>query len=146
MDQNVSYKLEEKITNKTDDEYMSCDSLYEEFLNNNDINDMPLNEGDINETIDIELALNLDYNTNYKLNQITLIADYYSIDIKESQEYDDEGKKKRRKNKKKEELVSDIVKYELDIMNDDIVEHRKLLWHYIYELKNDEKLSKYICL
>ena len=45
---------------------------------------------------------------------------------------------------KKDELIQMIVLYENDINNIEIVQRRKLLWHYIEQLKNDSYFGKYI--
>ena len=75
--------------------------------------------------------LQQDYMDNYRRKDLDRIADYYDI-----------SKRKKRK----EELVQDIIVFEQDVFNEEIVEHRKLLWYYLQELMNDNYLKKYIIL
>ena len=48
--------------------------------------------------------------------------------------------------KRKLDLIDDIIAFELDTDNEELVEQRKRLWFYINELKNDNYLSKFIIL
>ena len=48
--------------------------------------------------------------------------------------------------KKKAELIDDIIAFELDNENCEVVETRKRLWFYVNEIKNDNYLSKFIIL
>ena len=59
------------------------------------------------------------------------IADYYEI-----------SKRKKRKDK----LAEDIVIFEKDPANVEIVYRRKRLWSYIEEIKCDNYLSKFLIL
>lgn len=70
-----------------------------------------------------------DYMTNYTKKDLELIADYYAIS---------------KRKKKKQELVQDIIIFEQDSMNEEIVEQRKLGWYCIDTIKNDEKLKKFL--
>lgn len=70
-----------------------------------------------------------DYMTNYTKKDLELIADYYTIS---------------KRKKKKQELVQDIIIFEQDSMNEEIVEQRKLGWYCIDTIKNDEKLKKFL--
>ena len=42
--------------------------------------------------------------------------------------------------------LDDIIAFELDDENSELVEKRKRLWFYINEIKNDKYLSKFIIL
>ena len=81
--------------------------------------------------IDDIYACELDYNENYTKKQLDRIADYYQIP---------------KRKKKKAELVEEIVIFENDLSNYEITERRKLLWHYMEEIKNDNYLSKFLIL
>ena len=59
------------------------------------------------------------------------IADYYNIS---------------KRKKKKLQLVEEIVAFENDFLNDEIVNHRKLLWFYVEQIKCDNYLSKFLIL
>ena len=71
------------------------------------------------------------YDENYNKKQLEMIADYYSI-----------SKRKKRKH----QLIENIVEYENNMENIEIVEKRKLLWFYIEEIKNDNYLNKFLIL
>jgi hypothetical protein len=81
--------------------------------------------------LDDYMASELDYNENYTKRQLELIADYYSI-----------SKRKKRK----AELIEEIVVFEKEISNYDIVQRRKTLWFYMEEINNDSFLSKFLIL
>jgi len=75
------------------------------------------------------VAMEIDYFTNYTLKELERIGGYYGL---------------RRKRKKKELFVNDIVRFEKNIENEDIVYRRKLMWSYMLELLEDKYLSKFI--
>lgn len=68
------------------------------------------------------------YNENYNYKQIVKIADYYKI----------------KKNRKKEIIINDIVLFELNHENHEIVTKRKLHDYYIECLLNDDFYKKFI--
>ena len=75
------------------------------------------------------LKLQLHYTDNFTVKDLHKICDYYEID---------------KRKKRKDEIVGDIVLYELDSNNSDIVNNRKRLWFYMDELKNDRYFKKYV--
>ena len=77
----------------------------------------------------IFFILEEDYMNNYTKKDLDLIADYYEIS---------------KRKKKKQDLVQDIIIFEQDIMNEEIVEKRKLGLYCIDQIKNDDKLKRYI--
>jgi hypothetical protein len=81
--------------------------------------------------LDDYIAAELDYSENYTKKQLDLIADYYTI-----------SKRKKRK----AELIEEIVVFEKELSNTDIVQRRKTLWFYIEEINNDSFLSKFLIL
>ena len=68
---------------------------------------------------------------NFTLKELYHISNYYGIS---------------KRKKKKLDLIDDIITFELDTDNEELVEQRKRLWFYINELKNDNYLSKFIIL
>ncbi|MBN20774.1 MAG: hypothetical protein CL678_05735 [Bdellovibrionaceae bacterium] len=90
-----------------------------------------LDNEDTNFNMDEYIALEIDYNENYKKKELERIADYYEI-----------SKRKKRKQK----LIEDIVIFEKDESNKEITERRKLLWYYMEEINNDNYLSKFLIL
>ena len=71
------------------------------------------------------------YDENYTMKELYHIANYYDIS---------------KRKKKKCELIDDIIEFELDEENNELVEQRKRLWFYVNEIKNDNYLSKFIIL
>ena len=90
-----------------------------------------LDNADTNFNMDEYIALEMDYNENYKKKELERIADYYEI-----------SKRKKRKQK----LIEDIVIFEKDETIKEITERRKLLWYYMEEINNDNYLSKFLIL
>ena len=149
MINNIEYHLTE--LNKTEKNIIDTSEIYEEFLTpdssyrSKSSEDTP-NDIDYDANNDINLY---DYETNYKIMDLNKIADYYGILLTKLQNnsYNDpnntKGKKKYVK-KKKDELIEDIVNFEEDELNANIVYRRKQLWFYIDELKTDKYLQKHI--
>ena len=122
MNENIYYNLEEReIDNKIDHNI-----LYKNYIENNNLE---LDQ-------DIILALRMDYSSNYNLSDIKKILDYY-VEFKKLNAH-------CIRKKRKEELIDQLVLFETDNHNIEIVSKRKRLWFYIKEIKNDKYLSKYI--
>tara|TARA_Y100000996_G_C22536333_1_gene648390 strand:- start:999 stop:1358 length:360 start_codon:yes stop_codon:yes gene_type:complete len=78
--------------------------------------------------IDDMIAVEIDYQTNYTKKDLDKIAEYYGIN----------------KRQKKTELIENIVLFEKDQHNIEIVYKRKKLWSYLEEIKSDKYLSRYL--
>ena len=52
----------------------------------------------------------------------------------------------QKEKKKKMELIEEIVIFEKEPTNYDIMQRRKTLWFYIEEINNDSFLSKFLIL
>ena len=125
-DKNLSYSLIER--NKPTDSNVTYESLIEQ------VNAESCKLDDLNMdylTIDDYVASEMDYNTNYTKKQLEFICDYYGI-----------SKRKKRK----QDLVEEIVIFEKEPSNFDIVQRRKTMWFYIEEISNDSFLSKFLIL
>ena len=68
------------------------------------------------------------FNENYTYKQLVKIAEYYKI----------------KKNKKKEFLINEIVLFEMNEENEDIVVQRKLFDYYIESLMEDDYYKRFI--
>jgi len=117
MDNNIYYKIEEFNNDNND-----------EFDDNNDNNE----DNDIKNLIYNEEYFidNYEYN-ELPIKNINLICDYYKI--------------KRGKLSKKEKIM-EIIFFENNINNIDMVENRKLLWEYVKIIKTDKFLKNYIII
>ena len=123
---NLSYSLTEK--NKTTDSDVTYESLIEQVnAESSKLDDLNMDYL----TIDDYVASEMDYDTNYTKKQLEFICDYYGIS---------------KRKKKKQELVEEIVIFEKEPSNFDIVQRRKTMWFYIEEISNDSFLSKFLIL
>ena len=123
---NMSYSLTE-TKDKTDNK-VTYESLIEQ------VNAESCKLDDLNMdylTIDDYVASEMDYDSNYTKKQLEFICDYYGI-----------SKRKKRK----QNLVEEIVIFEKEHSNFDIVQRRKTMWFYIEEISNDSFLSKFLIL
>ena len=84
-------------------------------------------EDDILDCIQI-LTDNMDEYESLNIRQLLRILEYYNIP----------------KTKKKGEIITNIIVFESDLTNADIVIKRKKLWAYMKELKNDKCMKQFI--
>ena len=96
---------------------------------------------DINKILNMEYVFKDDnlytkiihYDINYTIKQLLLICEYYGI-----------AKDLRITKCNKPDILNTLIIYENNIENLEKVKKRKLLWHYINELKNDKYMKKYV--
>jgi len=125
---NLSFSLIETNSNSNDNNNVTYETLIEQ-VNAKSCN---LDGPNIDySTIDDYVASELDYDTNYTKKKLEIIAEYYGI-----------SKRKKRKY----ELIEEIVIFEKEPSNCDIVQRRKTMWFYIDEISNDSFLSKFLIL
>jgi len=129
---NLSFSLIDTPAENKNDTTVTYESLIEK-VNEQSSNIPDENPFLLEESIGLDdyVASELDYNENYTKKQLDLIADYYNI-----------SKRKKRK----AELIEEIVIFEKELTNYDIVQRRKTLWFYIEEINNDSFLSKFLIL
>ena len=82
-----------------------------------------------NVAMDDYIAQEVEYQTNYTKKELDKISEYYEIS---------------KRKKKKQDLIEEIVLFEKDPENIEVVFQRKKLWSYIQEIKGDKYLSKYL--
>ena len=171
MNNNIDYEILELGNNNTS---VTSSEIYDEFLTpassccsksseDNDFTQQHLSQDVMMDFVSMEdriLALSLSYDTNYKISDLSKIAEYYSISLTklhdmENPKADEKANananananaknKKKHVKKKKDELIKDIVQFEEDELNTNVVNRRKELWFYIDELKSDKYLQKHI--
>lgn len=117
--------------------FLNDDELNDELNNNISLSDI-LKEINADEGMYLQNTDNLfhevvNYNINYTVKQLLQICDYYNI-LKEV--------KMTKCNK--EEIINNIVLFESNPDNYNIVCRRKQYWFYINELKNDKFMKKFI--
>tara|TARA_B100001123_G_scaffold438891_1_gene574622 strand:+ start:346 stop:741 length:396 start_codon:yes stop_codon:yes gene_type:complete len=126
---NLSYSLIEKkssIVNKQ----VTYENLLQKVNEDSNQNTEETNN-DSMQINDELIALQINYNENYTKKQLERIIEYYKLS---------------KRKKKKMQLVKDIILFEKNILNCEIVERRKILWYYIEEIKSDNYLSKFLIL
>ena len=130
MKDNITYFFSENNNNNDDEDQENLDLtlLLSEF---NELNNQLLNEY---QDQDQELSELNNYELNFTNKQLLVICEYYNLLTKELRKM------------KKKDLIIQIMMFENDINNIDIVFKRKNLWDNINELKNDKILNRYIVL
>jgi hypothetical protein len=120
--ENINFSLQEDCKEDSDENLVT----YEDLVKEVDLMEMSSLIG-----MDDYIASEVDYQTNYLKKDLERIADYYEI-----------SKRKKRK----DQLVEDIVIFEKDPANIEVVFRRKKLWSYVQEIKDDKYLSKFLIL
>jgi hypothetical protein len=87
-----------------------------------------------NEIID-EYAEHVNYKINYTVKQLLVICDYYNI-----------SKNIKLIKANKDDIITNLISFENNSDNYNIVNKRKQLWYYMEELKNDKFMKKFILL
>lgn len=77
---------------------------------------------------DDTISLEIEYETKYSKKELEKIAEYYQIKC----------------NRSKTKLINDIIEFEKNPDNLQIVYKRKKMWDYIQEIQQDECLKKYL--
>jgi hypothetical protein len=80
--------------------------------------------------MDCATALSFDYEMNYTIKQLKHIAGYYGLKCKP----------------RKADIIQDIVLFESDDANGDMVARRKRLFHYVDILKTDDYLKSFVII
>jgi len=127
----ISYSIKkmesEHITYQLDEDSNKEEFNYDSFLH--DFEKMQNHDDEIFVTMK-------DYDLNYSVKQLLLICEYYVI-----------SKSSIRTNKmKKQDIIEQIILFEHDPNNREVVERRKRMWFYINELKEDKFMKKYIIM
>ena len=87
-----------------------------------------------NEIID-KYAEHLNYKINYTIKQLLQICDYYNI-----------SKNIKVIKANKDDIITNLIGFENNPENYNIVNKRKQMWYYMEELKNDKFMKKFLLL
>lgn len=127
---NLSYNITEVEKEKSVDIDQLVDNINKEHLECTGKEPDIFDDEDENELGgSVRLAMRLDYDTNYTVKMLRHIMDYYRLD---------------RKKLRKTDMIDNIIEFEQDYENVEIVEKRRHMWEVMDEIKDDEYLSKYI--
>jgi hypothetical protein len=119
LEDNISFSLIEDISTQP-----SSRVTYDDLLREVDLLEMTTVPN-----MDDYMANEINYSTNYTKKELDRIADYYEI-----------SKRKKRK----DDIIQDIVIFEQDPENIELVFRRKKLWAYMKEIKDDKYLRKFL--
>jgi|TARA_R110002074_G_scaffold343449_3_gene513885 hypothetical protein len=122
IEENIHFFLQEECKDKKYEKVVTYEDLVKE---------VDLMEMTSSVAMDDFIALEIDYQTNYIKKDLERIAAYYGI-----------SKRKKRK----DQLVEEIVIFEKNPENIEILYRRKRLWSCIEEIRGDKYLSKFLIL
>ena len=105
---NLTYEIKELKENSTD---VDLSEVIDQLERNTSPEEGSTSSGDM--VMDNYIALELYYQENFTLKDLHKICDYYEIS---------------RRKLRKDEIVQEIVLYECDPNNSEMVQKRKLLW------------------
>lgn len=128
--QNIKYSLKEYKKNNKDDVGLTFDEL-ENFIEEKEKEINTSYEDYDDNYSEMFFLLEQDYNENYTKKELELIAGYYDIS---------------KRKKKKLDLIQEIIIFEQNELNYEIVEKRKLHWFYLEQLSNDDYLKQFIII
>jgi len=89
--------------------------------------------GDESENVDDIFTQIKLYDLNYNIKQLLLICEYYNL-LKDI----------RANKSKKQNIIEQIIFFENNPKNIEIVNKRKELWYYMDELKNDKIMKRFV--
>jgi hypothetical protein len=123
MDKNNNY---ENIT------FFLNDEQTDDFLDLNAL-ETELNGMDLSNIQEDDIFIEMkNYEINFNVKQLMLICEYYEM-------------KDIRANKlKKQDIIEQIILFETNPENIEVVTRRKELWYYIDELRNDKMMKRFV--
>jgi len=123
MDKNNNY---ENIT------FFLNDEQTDDFLDLNAL-ETELNGMDLSNIQEDDIFIEMkNYEINFNVKQLMLICEYYEM-------------KDIRANKlKKQDIIEQIILFETNPENIEVVTRRKGLWYYIDELRNDKMMKRFV--
>jgi hypothetical protein len=128
--QNIKYSLKEYNKNNKDEVGLTFDEL-ENFIEEKEKEINASSEHYDDNYSEMFFLLEQEYNENFTKKELELIAGYYEI-----------SKRKKRKL----DLIQEIIIFEQNNLNYDIVEKRKLHWFYLEQLREDPYLKQFIII
>ena len=131
--ENIDFFLQECKYADSDNEANDISDFLKDFemIQGNVSNTQILHSMDLNENSIFAQMKN--YDLNYNIKQLGLVCEYYGL-----------AKCIRLNKMKKQEIIEQIILFENNTDNIEIVIKRKELWYYLNELKNDKIMRKYV--
>jgi hypothetical protein len=127
--ENIFFSIDDNDNQENkEDETDNLSDLLNEINNHDFVNQMnSLSDEEIFE------AMCYEYKINYTVKELLLICDYYGI-----------AKDMKSNKYSKDEIISALVQFENNPINNNIFMRRQSMWYYIDKLKNDKFMKKYV--
>jgi hypothetical protein len=123
--ENVFFSLDETDNEFSTDNSTQLNDLLEELNFEDKINDLTSEE--------IMEILSFEYKKNYTVKELLLICEYYGI-----------AKELKINKSNKDVIIFNLLNFENNPLNNDIVVKRQGLWYYMSQLKSDKFMKKYV--
>ncbi len=131
--ENITYEFnDETFSNENLCEIEKLLSDFEQISSINEYVDSATNNRICIEDDDMYTEM-VNYDMNFTVKQLLLICDYYGL-----------MKDVRTNKMKKQDVIEQILLFENNMENYEMVIRRKELWYYINELKNDKMMKKFV--
>jgi hypothetical protein len=131
---------ENNNNNSSENVFFSLDETeyYVNTDNSTQLNDLlvELNfEDETNNLTNAEITeiMSYEYKINYTVKELLLMCEYYGI-----------AKELKKNKSNKDVIIFDLVSFENNPLNNEIVLRRQGMWYYMSKLKNDNFMKKYI--
>jgi len=125
--------------NSNENVFFSLDETeYEDNNNSAQLNDL-LEEFNFEDeknnltSAEIMEILSFEYKTNYTVKELLLMCEYYGI-----------AKELKKNKSNKDVIIFELVTFENNPLNSEIVLKRNGMWYYMSQLKSDNFMKKYI--
>ena len=119
------FSLDETENEVNTDNSTQLNDLLEEFNFEDKINDLTSEE--------IMEILSFEYKKNYTVKELLLMCEYYGI-----------AKELKINKSNKDVIIFNLLNFENNPLNNDIVVKRQGLWYYMSQLKSDKFMKKYV--
>ena len=123
--ENVFFSLDETENEVNIDNSSQLNGLLDDFDFSNEMNDLTSEE--------IMEILSFEYKKNYTVKELLLMCEYYGI-----------AKELKINKSNKDVIIFNLLNFENNPLNNEIVVKRQGLWRCINILKNDKFMKKYI--
>ena len=120
--ENVFFSLDET---EYEDNSTQLNNLLEEFNFEDEKNNLT--------SAEIMEILSFEYKTNYTVKELLLMCEYYGI-----------AKELKKNKSNKDVIIFELVTFENNPLNSEIVLKRNGMWYYMSQLKSDNFMKKYI--
>ena len=129
--ENITYEFKDE--NSSNDNLCEIEKLLSDFEQISYINTALDNSNRMCIEHDDMYTEMVNYDMNFTVKHLLLICDYYGL-----------VKDVRTNKMKKQDVIEQILLFENNMENYEVVIRRKELWYYLNELKNDKMMKKFV--